>query len=344
MIRVNLLADSLETLENSYNLSIISILGEYYDNPDGEAKKTKKYYRIITSENYVSQLNDIIYRLRTATNDLREALRIIVLPAAETEVMENKLCEIMQLIDYAYNIEVYIMLEKQNYEVCKCGSRMVVVPELSELRCSRCLKIKKIIGAVFRDEQFYPQEGQKTKHGGYDTTRHYRFWIDRLQALENKTFDDRILERIEYVLTRDEYDRRGLTCENMREILKDSKVSSTSLNDHAPLLVKMFGGPSPPSLTFQEHRLLSLRFNKAMILYDTVNPGGGNKPYYPYFIYKIIEHAFIGDPVKLQLLDSIHLQSRETVIKNDKSYKEMCSLTDAESGLVYYPTDPAGRL
>ena len=39
-IRVDLLSDALESLESGYNLSIISVLGEYYDNSDGETKKT----------------------------------------------------------------------------------------------------------------------------------------------------------------------------------------------------------------------------------------------------------------------------------------------------------------
>ncbi len=87
-----------------------------------------------------------------------------------------------------------------------------------------------------------------------------------------------------------------------------------------------------------------MRFNKAMRLYDIVVPGGGNKPYYPYFIYKIMEYEFRNKPEKLRLLDFIHLQSRETVIKNDKLFKRMCELADKNDGLVYEPTDPGGRV
>jgi hypothetical protein len=58
-----------------------------------------------------------------------------------------------------------------------------------------------------------------------------------------------------------------------------------------------------------------------MKLYDMVNPEGGNKPYYPYFIYKILEEMFKDNAEKSRLLDYIHLQSRETVIKNDKYYQ-----------------------
>ncbi len=344
-LRLNLTRDDIETINNNYTLSVIPILNEYYDSSDNEDKNTKDYYRIITSENFVVKINDCIARLKSTIKLLYDVLGIRLLSKIETTVLENQLDVFAKTAEKIHGIDIHIIMEKRNYEICKCNTRMIVIPELSELHCPNpvCCKIKTIVGAVFRDDQFYPQEGQKTKHGGYDTTRHYRFWIERLQALESKTFDDTELDKIEYVLNRDKYDRKDLTCENIRDILKDPKVKLTCLNDHAPLLVKLFGGIAPPRLDFHENKVISIKFNKAMRLYDVVNPEGGNKPYYPYFIYKIIEHEFRDDFEKLRLLDYIHLQSRETVIKNDKTYKEICDLAD-EACLVYCPTDPAGRL
>ncbi len=331
-LKLNLMMDMVLTLENDYNIAVVNVLSDYYAAADNENKKTRQFYQIITSENFIPRINDCIMQLKLVTMKLMKYPRCEAIFNAES------------MLNSALNIEVNIKLEKLNYEVCKCGTKMDVVPELSELHCPACLEIQTIIGAVFRDDQFYPQEGQKTKHGGYDPARHYRVWIERLQARESKVFSDSVLKKIEYVLNRDNYDRKTLSCENMREILKDSKVAATSLYDHAPLLVKMFGGPSPPALSFHEYKTLSTRFSKAMSLYDVVNPDSNNKPYYPYFIYKIIEHEFRYDPDKLRLLDSIHLQSRETVIKNDKSYEQMCRLAHPDDGLVYTPTDPSGRL
>ncbi len=341
--RINLAEDQIATLEVNYNLSVISVLGTYYTDSTKEEEKTRNYYRIITGENIVPSLNDQISVVKSIILGMYKLLQQKILPKIDSRDFEYKLDDIMRIMDCAHSIEIAITIEKKNYEICKCGNRMTVIPELSELHCSQCLKIRSIIGTVFRDDQFYPQDGQKTKHGGYDTVRHYRFWIERLQALESKTFTDVVLNKIEYVLVRDDYDRSRLTCENMRRILKDPKVDMSCLNDHAPLLVKTFGGPAPPMLDFQENKKLSIRFSKAMALYDVVNPNSGNKPYYPYFIYKIIEYEFRNNRDKLRLLDYIHLQSRETVIKNDKYYEQMCQLAgDCESdGIVYIPTDPA---
>ncbi len=337
-LQINLNIDSLESLENEYALSVVHILSEYYSTENNVNKNTKDYYRIITSDNFCGRIDEAIARTKSIISNIYKALGTMA--RVNAREAEYALEGLSKKLEQAQCIEINIQLEKRNYEVCKCGNRMTVIPELSELRCDICRKTKKIIGAVFRDDQFYPQEGQKTKHGGYDTTRHYKFWMERLQALESKTFSDADLQNIEYVIGRDNHNRKELNCETMRYILKDPIVGATNLNDHAPLLVKIFGGPAPPQLDFQENRLTAIRFNKAMKLYDDVNPDGGNKPYYPYFIYKILEHMFRDQPEKLRILDYIHLQSRETVIKNDKYYMQMCLLASPEDGLVYTPTDP----
>lgn len=345
-LHMNLVINDLDSVENEYGLAVVGILSEYYSCPEREEKCTSDYYRAVTSENFIAKISDNINRIRAAVDTVYTVLNHHIASKQETKEMEYELDDITRKLDIASNIDTHAKLERKPYEMCKCGTRMTIVPELSELHCENyaCGKVKSIIGAIFRDDQFYPQDGQKTKHGGYVTSRHNKFWMERLQALETKTFSDELLSKIEYIMKRDGYNKRDLTCEIMRSILKDPMVNCTNLNDHAPLLVKIFGGPSPPQFDFQERRACSIRFNKAMKLYEIVNPDGGNKPYYPYFIYKIIESLFADNPEKLRLLDYIHLQSRETVIKNDKYYEQMCALADPQDGFVYTPTDPAGRL
>jgi hypothetical protein len=218
---------------------------------------------------------------------------------------------------------------------------MEVVQELSQLHCSNvfCCKIRQLVGTVFRDDQFYPQDGQRAKSHSHMPVRHCSFWLMRLQALESPPFTEQELEKINYIVDRD-HDRASLTCRQVRDILKCSHVKATRLNNHVPLLVKTLGGPAPPKFSYQEVRLITLRFSKAMILYDSINQDGGNKPYYPYFIYKIVEHAFKDCPEKLRLLNYIHLQSRDTVIKNDKLFEKIAGLSEPADGLVYSATDP----
>jgi hypothetical protein len=333
----------VQNVEDNYRLSIVNILTEYYSSGESEEKATSDFYRVISHENIPAQLDTFVSEIQYYVDDIHTVIGKF---GQHRKTVEGLIDTIIRNVDCAYTITITVGIEKRNYEWCKCGSRMVVRPELSELHCPNpiCNKVKTIIGAVFKDDQFYPQEGQKTKHGGYMTSRHYRFWIERLQAIESANFTKYEISCIEYILERDKIPRHSLTCEIMRNILKDPIVSATTLNDHAPLLVKLFGGRPPPLLSFQENRTAAIKFNKAMILYDKVHPNGGNKPYYPYFIYKIFEYMFKDNKEKIRLLDYIHLQSRETVIKNDKSFEKMCEIANPEDNFYYKPTDPAGRL
>lgn len=345
-IRVNLTIDALTDLETEYRLATMRV---YYFGADGNSSepfdRSKEYFRVLTGDNFAARFNDLTLTARTYAHTIVEILGRSFLARVDAKPMLARANEALAACTSALNLDIILPPERENYDICKCGERMMVMPELSELHCGGCARVQTIVGAVFRDDQYYPQDGQKTKHAGYEPAKHYRLWIERLQAMENKTFEADVITSINYVLNRDRYERRTLTCEKMRAILKDPKVAATHLNDHAPLLVKRFGGPAPPVISFHENQLLFVRFSRLMALYDVARPGPGNKRYYPYFIYKIIEHEFRANPEKLRLLESIHLQSRDTVIKNDIIFKDMCALANPADGLVYRPTDPskAGR-
>jgi hypothetical protein len=103
-------------------------------------------------------------------------------------------------------------------------------------------------------------------------------------------------------------------------------------------------GPTPPQLTFKESREHAILFNKLIDLYVKVTGDIGNKPYYPYFIYKGIENLFHDNKDKLKLLDYIHLQNIKTVINHDKTYKEMVKISDPLDNIRYEATDPCKRI
>jgi hypothetical protein len=338
-IHINLIIQEMEETESSYELSTINVMSDYYGKPESETRSTTEYYRILTRENYVLIVNGILSRIISIVGTLQS---IRMLFKSESSVIGGQLDDIIHHAEYSRKIVISCSLEKKNYEFCKCGVKMNILPELSKLHCPNCSKLKDIIGTVFKDEQMHSHDGQKKVHGDYNTGRHCKFHLMRLQALKPKIFSDIDVANFERVLIQDGYIRSMLNCEQVRIILK--KIDSTGLNEYAPLLVKKFGGPAPPLLNFEENRILGIKFNKVMQLYDVINPEGGNKPYYPYFIFKIIENMFAGDKEKLRLLDYIHLQSRDTVIKHDIMFEQICILSDEKDKLAYTPTDPAGRL
>lgn len=246
-----------------------------------------------------------------------------------SDVEEKLILKIKKDISAADTIHIDIEIKKINYEVCKCGDRMIILPNTSELKCENemCGKVRKLYGIVFDDYQFYNQGEPKTKHGDYDFSRHFNFWMDNIQARKDKMFPLEDMNKIEYIIARDKV--TDINCHQMRGVLKESNLAK--YNHAIPLLIKKLTGRSPPQFTLSEMRRVAFRFNKIMeYLYVIKGPTDGNRPYYPYFIYKIIEQEFEHNQEKLNVLNYIHLQARETIIKNDLLYKSICEMANNE--------------
>jgi hypothetical protein len=94
----------------------------------------------------------------------------------------------------------------------------------------------------------------------------------------------------------------------------------------------------PPQLTRDETRQLHNIFDKCVNEYENVKPiGKRNKMYYPYIIYKILDHIITKNGIrKKRILECIHLQSRDTLITNDNIWEKICENID---GVDYKPTD-----
>ncbi len=326
----------ITALKNNYLMAMTPVLSNYYCT--NNVIHTAEYYQILTSNNFESVSGSIAWEL--------ESIRSTIGTILPSYVIDKKIiarCD--SAINKFANVHLSIFLNRKNYEICKCGGHMTMITELSELHCDKCARIKHIVGSICRDDHTNNQETTKTKQNGYDTMRHYKFWMERIQACEKKVFSQDVLDKIESIIKRDRLTKANINCKTMRAILADCAVKRdklTNLNEHVPLLVVHFGGRSPPLLDFNENRACQIRFNKVMDLYNIVNPDGRNVPYYPFFIYKILQHMLRGNREKLRILQYIHLQKRETVIKNDLYYKEICELSDPEDDLVYVPTDLSG--
>ncbi len=304
------------SLRERYSIAFAHVLVDYYKSTEKEELVTERYNKLLVSENIIDEINNTITALKSKNKKNAPLQRITTITPAD-----------------------FCIIRKVKYDEC-CGSKMILIADASELYCENCNATSKLCGTVFTESS---SQETKAKATGYDTIKHYKFWIERVQAIENKTITNAEYDEIDYIIKSNKIRRSDLNCVIMRGIIKESQSTPTQFNDHIPLLVKLFGGRAPPILNFDENRKLGIRFNKTMELYDQVNPTSGNKPYYPYFIYKIVEEMFPVGHEKRALLDYIHLQNRDTVIKNDLHYKKICALADPWDGLVYRPTDP-GRI
>jgi hypothetical protein len=335
-----------------YQMATVGILAEYYKINSNDDIVSEKYNKKVTMENFVSRIDELITKIKSL-------LRVIEASKTISESRKNKsssksknkiqkrdpnIIAIENALSAIGNININLGVKSLDSDHCKCGAVFVIVPEYSEKRCINafCGRIKIMTGNVFKDDLQSGNDLQKSKCNGYDFNRHFNFWMERLQALEHKSFPAEELAKINACITRDKLSVKRLNCRIMRGYLKETGL--TEYNDHIPLLVKTFGSKGPPQYEFTEIRDISIKFNKIINLYHKVNPNGSNRPYYPYFIYKIVEEKFKENPEKLRLLDFIHLQSEDTIKKNDEFYKQICELSAPEDGLVYKVTNPFARL
>lgn len=331
---------SIDNINRSYLLSTASIIIDYYSCNDAELHKTWTYYNIVSSENIIYDLMRVANHINSISNVCLNNLAAF--DANDRVSIVDTLNKAAPLIMSVLQNDINIGIDRITYDICTCGNKYNYFPDIAELRCMECGSITHVLSILKKSE--YSNNGEFIKaHSTYEPSRHYRFWMERIQALEKVDFNKTDLANISYVINRDKYITSKLTYEHMRKILKDPKVKATKLNDHIPLLVTIFGGRAPPRLDFQENYNVSIKFNKIMYLYDVHIARSGNKPYYPYFIYKIIEHEFRDNPEKRRLLNYIHLQSKETINKNDNYYKIICEHSKKDDDLVYIPTNISNK-
>lgn len=355
MLRAQILLHDLDDIEKRYKMSTVGVLSMYYSiessstnevqnshtsTVDIESELHMRYFRIITSENYDSQLQAIHTHLDTILRNIRSLFEET---GVSKRTKSGKLFDLA--IESAMHLSVRIRAintnpdaKKLDYDKCmQCGETMEINSSQSQMKCYKCGRIYRLVGTVFADKQNYGGTSGATKtskHGGYNPNRHFRFWINRILARENKVFPQGDLDKIRYVITRD--GDVTINCIRMRRILQEVKL--TKYNSHCSLLIKLFTGVSPPQPTFNELRVISIKFNKIMDIFEQIKTNEDHRAYYPYWIYKIIEWDFRALPDKIKILDYIYLQSEDTLAERDQTFEEICLRAKPEDDLHYSPT------
>jgi phage regulator Rha-like protein len=312
----------IEKVDLEYETDIIPSLVEYY----GENKLGADSYNIqLASNDYNGKLVQCIEFIQSMRDYLlKKNTRKVVVAVLNSTIKEFK--------EFIITTEV----KKMDCETCSCGGKMKVFPTNSERICERCGFVMVLYGTVFEDTQFYNQEGQRSKHGSYEPSRHCKFWVCRIQAEGSTEISATCIDQVTACAKRDGIiDRRKLMCAQIREYLKETKF--TNYNDDVPLIRKIITGIVPPQLTHDELRCLYNLFDKCVNAYEKVKPiGKSNKMYYPYIIYKILDHIIKNSMRKRRILECIHLQSRDTLIANDNTWERICGIVE---NIDYKPTD-----
>jgi hypothetical protein len=361
----------IEPLAEYYGNKLSDEYNQYSEN-----YHTEKFYQIICSENYIAKINSIIDQLNNYLNVLitlyidyckiknnkkrtnakksqkgKKSQQEEHIDDTEDDIesqddyfnnflndnfidpVNQIISRIKHQINSAKNIKIEVQQKKINYEQCDCGTNMSTNTLTSELKCINCGLIVTLYGIDFGDYQLN-YDNNKNKNGSYDPNRHYKFWMDRIQGKEKKNIDKKIKNKITNSVERNNYKINNV--HDMRRILRITHL--TNYNDHSSLLIKECFNIAPPQLSEKMLINVGIKFNRIMYLLNLITGGSGNRPYYPYFIYKIFEDEidtfaekkyYIQDDLKkLEILKDnfIHLQSDETVIKHDKLFYQMIEL------------------
>lgn len=334
------LINEIEDLKEEYEMGSINILSEYFnisnnfstDNADEKKNITKLKKSYFYSYQAFIRKENIISRLDRSMNIIKRYIQ-------NTKLDKDLIQNVYKYIKNYNNSTVDKCIKEIIYETCECANKMDIDPTSSTLICKKCGVSKVLFGTVFEDDQFYYQEGQRTKHGTYDPSKHCRFWVERIQARETTDIDEKMIIDIKKCIKRDKIKNKNqITCAQVRIYLR--QIGKTNYNEHIPLIRKLITGISPPQLTDYEMQLIHIYFDKVIHIFDDIKPPEKtNCPYHPYFIYKIIEQI-IKKPVdrirKCHILSCIHLQSRDTVINNDLLWKVIIIKIPE---FTYIPTD-----
>lgn len=306
--------NELDEILAQYEFGTIDVLKEYYQCTEDMKKIDlyNKYIKYISSENIVGKIKRIYAYCQ-------KLIRVY-------DLHESDLDDAIQTYDSTYlNIEINDKAFTNVY--CKCNAPYNIDAKTSESVCKKCGNSEKLYGIVFEDEQFFYQEGQRTKHGKYDPIKHCRFWIDRIEAKESVDNIDYVVNKVKMCVKRDRIWLESLTCEMIRAYLKE--LRETDYNNHVALIKKKITNKEPAYLTDHERKKMYFYFSIAVQNYSRTKPDYKSScPYHPYFIYKIAEQILNTSEDRIrkeEILSTIHLQSRETLIENDRIWEPICA-------------------
>lgn len=342
---------AIQEISNDYEMGSVKIISDYFQeieeftqkvsDKDAHVSKLKKYFNdyqiFIKKENFIGKIERYYNTIKNLVNALTKEKNKAILKY------------ISEIKDKFLLYESFTLTENSNkisYNKCpKCEQGMKIISNTSEIICEACGITENLYGTVFEDDQFYFQEGNRSKTGSYLPGKHCRFWIERIQARESKEIPESVLNKIRNCIKQNKIRNVDeISCKEIRKYL--SQTHNSPYNEHVPLIRKLITGKSPEPLLEEEVQLITIYFDKVIRVYEEIKPDNKtNVPYHPYLIYKIIEHIlYKKSPMEFQkskkriinTLNCIHLQSRETLINNDNTWSEIC---DNIEEITYRPTD-----
>lgn len=337
-------------------------------------KKINRLQKIVKNTNIVEHeniLNNILINLyakitpiemeyyESNNNELYKDYKRIIMQTSAIDMMDD-LCDMCEpyvnekLVKYYKEIVLSFKPEKFEYNICnECNVEMYPDMNYVYLKCYECGDIMDAGHIIFDESQYYGQPVSIARPKKHDSVGHCAKHLKKIQAKENINIHEEIIDVL-YEKLYAIYGNRisNIKCSQIRIVLKNTwykKERLSKYNNNVPSIRKLvtarYGNiVLPPQLTIEEENYILSMYSDIMNKFDEVvarpvvakwfNKTRANKFYYPYFIYKILEIFLKGDNRLNDLLECIHLQDDDTLVRNDKVWKYICK----ELSLRYKPT------
>lgn len=336
----------LKDINETYLVESLKILNDFYETTDCDIKKKlhNQFIKSFHSNNILGELDKLynyckkIKKKYTTLIILKDNIKesefihkpvssenndgALIIHTSPKKNIQSGYDELFKKYENAIINESFLNTKS---DICsKCQIPYNIEEKYAEYICKNCGMSEKMSGVVFQDDQFFYQEGHRTKHGKYDPVKHAKCWLDRIQAREITNIPKELLNSIKSYIKKEQIYLSKITCDSIRGYLK--RLKKTEYNNHVPLILKLITGIEPAQLTDHEIHLINMYFGIVIQIYSNIK-SDPNCPYHPFFIYKIIEQILQNpkdEHRKNSILSCIHLQSRSTLIENDKLWFSIC--------------------
>jgi len=341
----NKISNDLMNIEKTYNNKISYLVDKYLsvkmnvsdpqvndifiDNSDDTINKasiTEEYNNYLLTSRMSSKIHDVFSSIMNILNKIE-----LNNPLLSIQMKDKQYETIKTLIRNYNNYNINAKLEKIDRELCEvCNIRYTIDHEKGEIFCKLCGLLSNISDDMY-DSTFSLSTEGRSKNSMYVSSGHCEFWFKRIFALEPTDMKEQVISSVRQWLIKNNY---PITCEYIRKALQ--KLKLPTYNTHVSLIRKLLTGkvPEPPSYKVKIH--IFNDFNLAVQIYSEIYQDNNIK-YYPYFIWKIIEILYWDQPRRRhEIFECIHLQNLDTLKKNDKIWKRICSRV---SRFKFRPTD-----
>ena len=213
----------------------------------------------------------------------------------------------------------------------ECGGRLVVFQEESALVCEECGLTKRYHESGMRSISYDEEVSRDTKtQFSYKRSTHLNQWIDALQAKENTTIPDEVVDAV-----RNEFKKHRLTSksditpERVKMFLK--KLNLSKWYEHKHHIVNLINGAPAIRLPQDLEERLKTMFLQVQHPFEKHRPKDRkNFLHYGYTLYKLCQ--LLGEDEYLPLFPL--LKSNEKLRAQDKIWKAICEELQWE----YIPT------